>query len=87
MTPEPQVPVQTLACLLGKYGPLMTAGNLAEVLGRASEVSVRNQLRITTSDFSRLFSPSAVRIGRRLLFRTELIARALDDLPLASKGA
>lgn len=84
MTQPAFAPEQTLPCLLAKYGPLMTAADLAAVLGRASEVSVRNQLRMETSHFSQLFKPTTIRVGRRLFFRTELVARTLDTLQPAN---
>ncbi|MDY7545506.1 plasmid-related protein [Glaciimonas sp. CA11.2] len=62
--------------LLGKFGPYMTIGQLAEILHRSAE-----GLRITLcseNEISRLLKPSRVKLGRRVYFRTEQVIQALS---------
>lgn len=62
--------------LLGKFGPLMTTANVAELLNRSPE-----GLRITLchdNEMSRLLRPTRVKLGRRVYFRTLQVIVALS---------
>lgn len=64
--------------LIGKYGLLMTYEHLAEVLHRSPE-----GLRISLGqdgDVGRMLSPSRIKIGRRVYFRTVMVADIIDKL-------
>ncbi len=62
--------------LFEKYGPLMSLVDLAKVLNRSPE-----GLRVTLgskNELSQELKPAKHRIGRRVLFKTELVARFIS---------
>ncbi len=62
--------------LIERYGPLMTLGDLAEVLKRSVDglrVSLNKQ-----STYYRLISATRVHLGRRLYFSTSAVGAILD---------
>jgi hypothetical protein len=67
--------------LLGKYGPLLTLSQLAELLDRSPE-GLRISLNSNTP-LSRFLKPKRLKIGRRVYFRSNHIAELLDgQLPM-----
>ena len=54
--------------LLGRFGPLMSIADVAEVLGRSAD-GVRVAL-YSDGDVSRRLRPTMIRVGRRVYFRT-----------------
>lgn len=59
-----------------KYGPLLSITQLATILDRSPE-GLRISLR-ASSDWSERINFARLRIGRRVYFRTEQIARFLS---------
>jgi len=62
--------------LIERYGPLLTMGQLAELLHRS-----RDGLRLTLRGHSTLataLTEARVRIGRRVHFRAGVVAKILD---------
>jgi len=62
--------------LLGKYGPLLTLCQLAELLDRSPQglrISLNND-----TPLSRFLKPKRLKIGRRVYFRSNHIAELLD---------
>ena len=68
----------TLATLKEKYSVLLTLEQLAEILNRSPE-GLRISLTTSRSDWARLIGATKVNIGRRIYFRTEAIARLIDE--------
>ena len=66
----------TASLLQEKYGPLMTLEALAETLDRSSQ-GLRVSL-LTKSDLSTTLNLTKRKIGRRVYFRTEGIAKIID---------
>ncbi|MBL1319690.1 MAG: DNA-binding protein [Methylophaga sp.] len=66
----------TINLLQEKYGPLMTLEALAETLNRSSE-GLRVSLRIR-SDLSTVINLTKRKLGRRIYFKTEGIAKIID---------
>lgn len=62
--------------MLGRFGPLMSIGDVAGLLGRSAD-GVRVAL-YTDSDISRRLKPTMVRVGRRVYFRTVQVGEALS---------
>ena len=66
--------------LIERYGPLLTMAQLAELLHRSSD-----GLRLTLrggSDLAESLRQGRRKMGRRVLFRAEIVARILDgELP------
>ena len=63
--------------LLEKYGPLMSLGQLAKLLDRSVD-----GLRLSLSHegaMSQKFNPARQKIGRRVYFKSVLVAYALDS--------
>lgn len=63
--------------LLEKYGPLMSLGQLANLLDRSVD-----GLRLSLShdgEMSQKFNSARQKIGRRVYFKSVLVARALDS--------
>lgn len=62
--------------LLSQYGPLMTLNDVAEVLKRSPQ-----GLRVSCYrdyEFSHALNAAKVRYGRRVYFKSDLIAKLLD---------
>lgn len=64
--------------LLEKYGPLMSLEQLAELLHRSVD-GLRLSLR-QEGDLSNKFNPARKKIGRRVYFRSALVAPVLDEV-------
>ncbi|MGH1429375.1 MAG: hypothetical protein ACRBEE_15675 [Arenicella sp.] len=67
----------TLEFLQKNYGPLMSMEALAKTLDRSKE-----GLRVglcSNSDFSRSINSAKKKIGRRVYFKTEIIAEIIDS--------
>ncbi len=62
--------------LLGKFGPLMTTANVAELLNRSAQ-GLRISL-CSDNEISRLLKPARVKLGRRVYFRTQQVIEALS---------
>ncbi|HEY3327808.1 MAG TPA: DNA-binding protein [Novimethylophilus sp.] len=63
--------------LLEKFGPLLFIGQLASLLDR-SEGGLRWCLR-QNGEMSKKFNPAKKKIGRRVYFRSALVAKVLDQ--------
>jgi hypothetical protein len=64
--------------LLDRYGPLMTLNDVAEILKRSPQ-----GLRVSCYrdyEFSHTLNAAKVRYGRRVYFKTDLIAKLLDSV-------
>ena len=64
--------------LIERYGMLMTIEELAELIRRTP-----NSLRVslsTNTELARHLSHAKVRLGRRVLFQTHLIAKVLEGM-------
>ena len=61
--------------MFDKYGPLITLGQLAQMLDRSAD-GVRMTLR-ETSPYAEQLNLAKVRIGRRIYFRTPDVAQLL----------
>ncbi|CAM3628173.1 Plasmid-related protein [Halomonas casei] len=61
--------------MLQEYGPLMSLGDIANLLGRSPD-GVRVALYSDT-DVSRKLKPTMLRVGRRVYFRTLQVKDAL----------
>jgi len=68
----------TLATLKEKYSVLLTLDQLAEILDRSPE-GLRISLATSRSTWAQSISATKVSIGRRIYFRTEAIARLIDE--------
>lgn len=68
----------TLATLKERYSVLMTLDQLAEILDRSPE-GLRISLSTSRSNWAQHINATKVHIGRRIYFRTEAIARLLDE--------
>ena len=66
----------TTSLLQDKYGPLMTLDALAETLNRSSQ-GLRVSL-LTQSDLSTTINLTKRKIGRRVYFKTDGIAKIID---------
>ncbi len=67
--------------LIDKYGsPLLTTAQLAEVLQRSPN-GLRFSLQKDQSDFGAQLRAARKKLGRRVYFRTEDVARIIDQLP------
>lgn len=62
--------------LLRQYGPLLSLTQLAGILDRSTD-GVRLSL-LSDSEFSRQIRPTKIKLGRRIYFRTELIAKVIS---------
>jgi hypothetical protein len=63
--------------LLQKFGPLLSLGQLASLLDRSVD-----GLRLSLShegEMAKKFNPARKKIGRRVYFRSALIAQILDE--------
>ena len=61
--------------LLGRFGPLMSIADVAEILGRSAD-GFRVAM-YSDGDVSRRLRPTMVRVGRRVYFRTLQLNDAL----------
>ncbi|KVT35908.1 hypothetical protein [Burkholderia ubonensis] len=68
----------TLATLKERYSVLMTLDQLAEILNRSPE-GLRISLSTSRSNWAQHINATKVHIGRRIYFRTEAIARLIDE--------
>ncbi len=66
----------TTEFLLGKYGPLLGYGALAEILDRSVD-GLRVSLQQET-DLAKQLAPARRKIGRRVYFVTEKVAGVID---------
>lgn len=69
---------QTYATLVQQYGVLVTYQQLAEIFRRSPD-GLRITLVHPKDEFARTVNAAKVRFGRRVLFRTEEIARMIDE--------
>lgn len=70
---------QTTELLIEKYGPLLTLSELAEILDRS-----REGLRLTLrgdSELARKLGAARMKIGRRVHFKTAVVAAVIDGDP------
>lgn len=70
--------------LLEKYGPLLSLGQLANLLNRSAD-GLRLSLR-QNGELSQKFNPARKKIGRRVYFRSALVAKVLDEGEEAMAG-
>lgn len=63
--------------LFEKYGPLLSLQQLAEILDRSVD-GLRISLAQKNNELSLRFGPARQKIGRRVYFRTALVAPILD---------
>ncbi|KKO71542.1 hypothetical protein [Kerstersia gyiorum] len=68
----------TLTTLKERYSVLLTLAQLAEVLNRSPD-GLRISLSSSQSDWADQINSTKVKIGRRVYFRTEGIARLIDE--------
>lgn len=68
----------TLATMKERYSVLMTLDQLAEILDRSPE-GLRISLSTSRSNWAQHINATKVHIGRRIYFRTEAIARLIDE--------
>lgn len=68
----------TLATLKERYSVLMTLDQLAEILDRSPE-GLRISLSTSRSNWAQHINATKVHIGRPIYFRTEAIARLIDE--------
>jgi len=64
--------------LIQRYGALISMRDCAELFCRSAE-----GFRITLArdnDFANKLRPAKIKIGRRVLFKTNVISKILDDL-------
>lgn len=66
----------TTEYMLDRYGPLLSLSQLAGLFDRSPE-GIRISL-LHDSDFSRQISPAKLKIGRRVYFRTEHVAKVIS---------
>jgi hypothetical protein len=69
--------METSERLTARFGELMTYPQLAELLKR-STVGLRYSLSKRDSAFSKELLTARVKLGRRVYFRTEVIASIVD---------
>lgn len=70
---------QTTELLIEKYAPLLTLSELAEILDRS-----REGLRLTLrgdSELARKLGTARMKIGRRVHFKTTVVAAVIDGDP------
>jgi len=61
-----------------KYSVLLTLDQLAEILDRSPE-GLRISLSTSRADWAQHINSTKIHIGRRIYFRTEAIARLIDE--------
>lgn len=66
----------SLDFLLKKYGIYLTLENLAEIINRKPR-GLRGTLQNENDELSKLLLPAKKRIGRRVIFNTEIVAKQL----------
>lgn len=69
---------ETAKFLTEKYGPLLTLAQVAHLLDRSQE-GLRLTLR-GSSDLAKTLSAAKLKIGRRVHFRTSLVANIVDGI-------
>ncbi|MEX3629297.1 MAG: hypothetical protein VB138_07210 [Burkholderia sp.] len=75
----------TFSTLQERYSVLLTLEQLAEILDRSPE-GLRIGLTTSRSDWAKRINSARVHIGRRIYFRTEDIARLIDEQVSANKS-
>jgi hypothetical protein len=85
MTTQPLAESATLKALLERWGVLLTYESLGQVMNRSPE-GLRLSLAQNRSDWARHVNQAKVKIGRRVLFRTEQIAALIDGSGSTSTG-
>lgn len=65
--------------LLEKYGPLLSLEQLASLFDRSTD-GLRLTLRDCGNDLSQRVNPARRKIGRRVYFKSSLIAAVIDQL-------
>ena len=68
----------TLTALKDRYSVLMTLAQLAEMLNRSPE-GLRISLANPRASWALQINSAKIHIGRRVYFRTEAIARLIDE--------
>lgn len=68
----------TESFLLQKYGPLLSLGQLAGLLDRSID-GLRLSLR-QDGEMAAKFNPARKKIGRRVYFRSAVVAQVLDEV-------
>lgn len=66
----------TTEYMLDTYGPLLTLPQLAKLFGRSAD-GVRLSL-LHDGEFARQIKPSRIKLGRRVYFRTEDVAKIIS---------
>lgn len=66
----------TAEFMMTKYGPLLSLTQLAALFDRSAD-GVRLSL-LSDNDFSRQIRPSRIKLGRRIYFKTELVAKVIS---------
>lgn len=69
--------MDTASILVQKYGPVLNIGQVAEILKRTPE-GLRFTLRGDSALAQRL-NPGRLKIGRRVLFKTAVVASIIDS--------
>ncbi|HUW50027.1 MAG TPA: DNA-binding protein [Sulfuricella sp.] len=70
--------------MMTKYGPLLSLTQLAALFDRSAD-GVRLSL-LADNDFSRRIRPTKIKLGRRIYFKTELVAKVISgEIVEASK--
>lgn len=65
--------------LLEKYGPLLSLEQLASLFDRSTD-GLRLTLRDCSNDLSQRVNPARRKIGRRVYFKSSVIAAVIDQL-------
>jgi len=74
----------TAEFMMTKYGPLLSLTQLAALFDRSAD-GVRLSL-LADNDFSRRIRPTKIKLGRRIYFKTELVAKVISgEIVEASK--
>lgn len=66
----------TAEFMMTKYGPLLSLAQLAALFDRSAD-GVRLSL-LADNDFSRRIRPTKIKLGRRIYFKTELVAKVIS---------
>lgn len=66
----------TTEFLMSKYGPLLSLSQLAALLDRSAD-GVRLSL-LSDNAFSRQIRPTKIKLGRRVYFKTEMVAKVIS---------
>jgi hypothetical protein len=77
---------ETYKTLSDKHGVLLSVEVLAQVMDRSAD-GLRLSLAANRSQWAQQINAAKVRIGRRVHFRTELIAALIDETTAGEVGA